>query len=134
MCNQAGGKCNSTSELQAPQISYITTKGLCICIQTHKRRLHSYTMAQNKAAWILESKGHPLKVEHADSPIPESGEIVVKNHAVAICPADNLVQSLGMFIERFPNIPGGDVAGEVVAVGSNVKGFKEGDRVMGCVS
>lgn len=72
-----------------------------------------------------------MEVDHADLSIPESGEIVVKNHAVAICPADNLVQSLGMFIERFPNIPGGDVAGEVVAVGSNVKGFKEGDRVRG---
>lgn len=88
-------------------------------------------MAQNKAAWILKSKGTPLKVDHADLPSPEPDEVVVKNYAVAICPADNLVQTMGMFIEKFPNIPGGDVAGEVVAVGSNVEGFKEGDRVMG---
>ncbi|KAF1343550.1 hypothetical protein BDV97DRAFT_373988 [Delphinella strobiligena] len=59
-------------------------------------------MCNQAGACNLKSKGPPSKIDRADLPTPDPDEIVFKNHAVAICPADNLVQSLGMFIERFP--------------------------------
>lgn len=41
----------------------------------------------NQAAWILEPKGH-LQVKEAPMPKAEKGEVVIKNHAVAVNPVD----------------------------------------------
>jgi len=41
------------------------------------------------------------------------------------------IQALGIIIEKYPYIPGCDVAGEVYEVGPGVTNFKKGDRVMG---
>ena len=37
----------------------------------------------------------------------------------------------GIFLQKYPNILGTDVAGEVVGVGEGVKGLKKGQRVIG---
>jgi len=84
----------------------------------------------NQAAWITEKQGKPLKVQEAQIPKPGPEEVVIKNHAIAINPVDWKVQDAGYFVEKFPNILGTDVAGEVYEVGSSVKAFKKGDRVM----
>lgn len=42
----------------------------------------------NQAAWILEPKGNPLVVKEAPMPKAGKGEIVIKNHAVAVNPVD----------------------------------------------
>ena len=65
---------------------------------------------------------------------PREGEIVVKNHAVAINPVDWGVQLLGKLLFSwitYPFILGGDLAGEVVEVGEGVTRFSVGDRVLG---
>jgi NADPH:quinone reductase-like Zn-dependent oxidoreductase len=43
--------------------------------------------ASNQAAW-LDGKGEKLRVGEADLPKAESGDIVVKNFAVAVNPVD----------------------------------------------
>lgn len=85
---------------------------------------------QNRAAYLAEA-GKPLEVR--DAPLPTAGpvEIVVKNAAVAINPLDWHMLDTGIFVQQWPAIFGCDVAGEVYEVGSDVKDFKKGDRVIG---
>jgi NADPH:quinone reductase-like Zn-dependent oxidoreductase len=55
-----------------------------------------------------------------------------KTHAVAINPLDWIIQDLAIFSLSYPTILGGDVTGEIVAVGSQVSAkFAVGDRVIG---
>jgi NADPH:quinone reductase-like Zn-dependent oxidoreductase len=86
----------------------------------------------NQAAWLMKA-GEPLQVGNAPLPTAGPGEIVVKNAVVAINPLDCHMQDAGVFVQHWPTIFGCDVAGEVYEVGSHVKRFKKGDRVIGYV-
>ena len=82
-------------------------------------------MPTNTAAWLLARQA-PLEVKSAPYPHPSESEIVVKNYAVAIDPVDWGIQQLGTLLFRwlkFPLILGGDLAGEVVEVGTGVSRF-----------
>ena len=68
-------------------------------------------------------------------PDPAAGphDLVVRVKAVSICGGDNhiydwnaVAQGLGL---RLPFIPGHEVAGEIVQLGRNVRGFAIGDRI-----
>lgn len=64
---------------------------------------------------------------------PSAGEIVVKTLAVAINPADMVIQARGILLaeESYPAILGCDIAGEVVEVGESLAGkYRVGDRVI----
>lgn len=81
-------------------------------------------------------------LELEDRPIPTPGpdDILVRVRATSVNPIDCAVRR-GYGAEHFrrigllhdPHIPGRDIAGEVVSVGDNVKGFKEGDKVWSAV-
>jgi len=86
-------------------------------------------MPYNKAAWI-PSKTAPFEVGDAPVPEPEANEVVIRVHAVAINPVDAYIQSMGIIVEKYPATVGCDCAGDVVTVGSDVKNFKPGDRVL----
>lgn len=90
-------------------------------------------MYTNNAAWL--GPGHAqLDVRGAPYTSPRAGEIVVRNHAVAINPVDWIIQIAGNVAYRwlkYPFIIGNDVAGEVVEVGEGVARFEVGDRVLG---
>ena len=91
-------------------------------------------MPLNKAAWLTASKTNPLQVKSAPYTSPRENEIVVKNGAVAINPADWLKQDMGEMMFnwiKYPAILGSDVAGEVVEIGPGVTRFRIGDRVVG---
>ena len=65
---------------------------------------------------------------------PRPNEIVVRNRAVAVNPVDRLIPAIGDFMFpwlEYPVVPGSDVAGEVVEVGSSVTRFRVGERVLG---
>jgi NADPH:quinone reductase-like Zn-dependent oxidoreductase len=89
-------------------------------------------MPKNEAAWLV-AEHEPLEVKVAPYTEPRAGEILVKNHAVAVNPVDWMIQYLGKrlfsWIE-YPFVLGSDLAGEVVAVGSDVTHVKVGDRVL----
>ncbi|KAI4605517.1 uncharacterized protein J4E88_007765 [Alternaria novae-zelandiae] len=84
----------------------------------------------NKAAWIPEAKGQ-LQVKEAPMPKAGKGEVVIKNHAVAVNPVDWKIQDYGIFLQKYPNVCGTDVAGEVHEVGEGVTHVTKGDRVLG---
>jgi NADPH:quinone reductase-like Zn-dependent oxidoreductase len=76
-----------------------------------------------------------LQVEEHPDPVPGKGEVLVAVRAAGINGAD-MHQRKG----RYPappgspqDIPGLELAGEVVALGEGVLRFKEGDRVMAIV-
>lgn len=88
----------------------------------------------NQAAY-LDGKDQKLRVDKAEMPKPAAGEVIIKNHAIAINPVDWKIQDSGLFIQNWPMVIGCDVAGEIVEVGSDVKDLKKGDRVLGhCTS
>ncbi|HUO11264.1 MAG TPA: zinc-binding alcohol dehydrogenase family protein [Caulobacteraceae bacterium] len=89
-------------------------------------------MPKNEAAWLV-AKHQPLEVKDAPYPEPGAGEIVVRNHAVAVNPVNWMKPYIGdlMFSWiKYPFVLGSDLAGEVAAVGDGVDGVKVGDRVL----
>ena len=89
-------------------------------------------MPKNQAAWLVASH-KPLEVKDAPYTEPQAGEVLVRNHALAINPVDWMIPIMGTMLFkwlRYPLVPGSDIAGEVVAVGSGVTDVKAGDRVL----
>lgn len=88
-------------------------------------------MPSNSAAWLVAEKAKPLEVRPASYTPPRENEIVIRNAAVAVNPIDWTLQDTALYPLNYPTILGHDVAGEVVEVGSAVKRFCVGDRVLG---
>ena len=95
-------------------------------------------------AIVYEGFGSPdiLRYHDVEKPTPGEDEVLIKVHAASINPLDWKLMKGGPFLVRVllglgkPKIrrPGVDVAGEVEAIGRNVKQFKPGDGVFGtCV-
>jgi NADPH:quinone reductase-like Zn-dependent oxidoreductase len=77
-----------------------------------------------------------LHLAERPDPGPGPGEVLIDVHAASVNPVDWKIRrgELRAFLWiRFPYIPGGDVAGEVVAVGKGVTRFKPGDAVVAFV-
>ncbi|MFC7274217.1 zinc-dependent alcohol dehydrogenase family protein [Paractinoplanes rhizophilus] len=72
----------------------------------------------------------PGTIEISDVPDPAPGptEVVVKPAAVGICGTDLHIMD-GEFAPAFPIVPGHEMAGEIVAVGSAVRDYAVGDQV-----
>ena len=84
--------------------------------------------SQQKALFLLAKSGD-FGVRSTAIPTPGPGELLVKNGAIALNPADWKIQKYGFAIETFPAILGFDLAGTVEALGEGVTGFQKGDRV-----
>ncbi|HEY6795321.1 MAG TPA: quinone oxidoreductase [Kineosporiaceae bacterium] len=69
-----------------------------------------------------------LQWTELDDPIPADGEVVVEVEAAGVNFIDVYRRS-GLYPVPLPAIPGGELAGRVVAVGSAVTGVAIGDRV-----
>ncbi len=72
-----------------------------------------------------------LCVEEAESPVPGPGELLVRTEAIGVTlPCVRRVRGDGKGGgDPLPTMPGGEIAGEVVALGPDVTGFAVGDRV-----
>ncbi|XP_057534716.1 quinone-oxidoreductase homolog, chloroplastic-like [Amaranthus tricolor] len=82
--------------------------------------------------------GGAQALKHVKVPVPEPkvDEVLIKVEAATLNPVDWKIQKgvLRPFLPRnFPTIPGTDIAGEVVQVGSHVNKFKVGDKVVAAV-
>lgn len=85
----------------------------------------------NQAAWQAAPE-QKLQLGSTDLPLPAANEILIRNAAIAINPLDWLLQDFALLPWlSYPAILGSDVAGTIVAVGSDVERLKVGDRVLG---
>ena len=95
-------------------------------------------------AIICTKYGSPdvLQLQEVEKPAPKDDEVLIKIHAASINSRDwRMVRAnpffirlaAGGFLRPKNKILGGDVAGQVEAVGGNVKQFKPGDDVFGCL-
>ncbi|MFK7803408.1 MAG: NAD(P)-dependent alcohol dehydrogenase [Anaerolineae bacterium] len=92
-------------------------------------------------AFVYEKYGSPevLQLREVNKPTPKDDEVLVKNHAVSVNPLDwHFMRGTPYFMRLMagffkPKVTrlGRDFAGEVEAVGRNVKQFKPGDSVYG---
>ena len=84
----------------------------------------------------IKASGGPemLVPEQRAVPVPADGEILVKVAAAGVNRPD-VMQRQGLYPPPpgAPDIPGLEIAGEIVALGSGVKRWKLGDRVMALV-
>src|SRR5215813_9193559 len=84
----------------------------------------------------IKTPGGPeaLVPEERPVPTPGEGEILVKVNAAGVNRPD-VMQRQGLYPPPpgAPDIPGLEIAGEIVALGPNVKRWKIGDRVMALV-
>lgn len=91
---------------------------------------------------ILSTKHGPpdvLKLTEVEKPAPKENEVLIKVHAATVTQGDLMLRKLHplmfllmqLFGVRRKSIPGHEFAGEIEAVGVNVKRFKAGDQVFG---
>ena len=85
-------------------------------------------------AWRVRHPGpvrtRPLAFDpDAPVPRPDPGDLLIAVHACGVCRTDLHVAEGDLPVHRPDVIPGHEVVGEVVALGSKVTGFGVGDRV-----
>jgi len=71
-----------------------------------------------------------MHLEDVPDPQPGAGDVVVRIRAAGVNPVDAYIRS-GVYARKpsLPYTPGSDAAGDVEAVGADVTGFAQGDRV-----
>lgn len=81
----------------------------------------------------IHAKGGPeqLRLEQIPVPAPAAGEVLVRVHYASVNPVDWKLQLAGAL--KFPAVPGGDLAGEIVALGADTDGWHCGDAVVAVV-
>jgi NADPH:quinone reductase len=87
-------------------------------------------------ALLSEAIGGPdtLVIKDVDAPTPENDEVRIRVHACGVNYPDTLIiEDKYQFKPPRPFSPGGEVAGEIDAVGADVKNFNVGDKVIGLV-
>lgn len=84
-------------------------------------------------AWILKKPlsvdERPLELVDAPAPIPRDNELLVRVSACGICRTDLHVVEGELPVRLSPVIPGHQIVGQVVSLGSGVTQFSVGDRV-----
>lgn len=96
---------------------------------------------------VISTKYGPaevLELQEVEKPVPKEDELLIKIYATTVTAGDVEMRSLQLpflyalvlrmgfgFTKPRNKIPGTELAGEVEAVGKDVKQFKKGDRVFG---
>lgn len=107
--------------------------------QEAKTQASSSAVPSSQKAWYYDEYGAAkdvLKFGEVAVPQVQPDQVLIKVHAAALNPVD-FKRRLGKFKATdspLPTVPGYDVAGVIVKVGSNVTSFKEGDAVYANIS
>jgi alcohol dehydrogenase, propanol-preferring len=80
-------------------------------------------------AMVFREVGSPLRLEEVRIPSPGPGEVLLRVAACGICRTDLHIIDGELSEPKLPLIPGHQVVGRVVGLGSGITAFREGDRV-----
>ena len=80
-------------------------------------------------AMLLKSPGRSLECTEVPTPRPAAGQMLVRVAACAVCRTDLHVMTGELPDPKLPLILGHEIVGQVAEVGSNVEGFRIGERV-----
>ncbi len=80
-------------------------------------------------AMLFDGVGQPLRSAAVAEPVPAEGQVLVKVGACGLCRTDLHVVDGDLTHPKLPLIPGHQVVGEIVGVGSGVETVHTGDRV-----
>ena len=90
------------------------------------------TIPEKQSVIYYDKTGGPEVLQFStDFPVPSdlaSNEILVKNRYSGINYIETYFRN-GIYPASFPYIPGREASGEIVAIGSDVKNFKIGDKI-----
>ena len=86
-------------------------------------------MTGSVSAMLLEEPGQPLRPALLPRPNPGRGELVLEVHACGICRTDLHIADGELANPKLPLVLGHEIVGSVTALGADVDGFSEGDRV-----
>ena len=85
-------------------------------------------MTSMRAVQVKEQGGE-LELVEREVPQPGRGVALVRVHACGICHSDSFAITGGFPGITWPHVPGHEIAGEVAALGEDVKGWEVGQRV-----
>lgn len=83
----------------------------------------------------IEIQGHRLVLVNRAVPVPAAGEVLVKVRAAGVNRPD-ILQRKGLYPAPagVTDIPGLEIAGDIIALGKGVTGLKKGQKVMALVA
>jgi propanol-preferring alcohol dehydrogenase len=84
---------------------------------------------QTMRAMLFESPGKPLRLTELPIPQPGSTQVLLKVHACGVCHTDLHIIDGELDAPKLPLVPGHQIVGTVVQVGSISRRFKIGERV-----
>ncbi|MFN9154058.1 MAG: alcohol dehydrogenase catalytic domain-containing protein, partial [bacterium] len=80
-------------------------------------------------AMVLHAIGRPLVLEDVPEPVVGPNDVKIRVKAIGVgLTVVHMIANPGQ-VTAYPRIPGHEVAGEIVALGSEVTGFTIGQRV-----
>ena len=80
-------------------------------------------------AMVVPKAGEKLELEERDLPAPGQHEVRIKVAASGVCHSDSISVNGGMPGMSYPLIPGHEVIGTIDALGPDVVGWEQGQRV-----
>jgi propanol-preferring alcohol dehydrogenase len=80
-------------------------------------------------AMVMEAQGKPLVQKNLPLPIPSAVQVLVKIIACGVCRTDLHIMDSELSQPKLPLIPGHEIVGIVVKIGSDVTKLKIGDLV-----
>ena len=79
-------------------------------------------------AMVMEESGSSLVCKDLPIPDPDEDQVLVKVKACGVCRTDLHILDGELTEPRLPLIPGHQIVGEVVKIGSTVTGIEMGER------
>ena len=86
-------------------------------------------MSERSLALALVRAGAPLQAIEREIPAPAGDEVLLRIQACGVCRTDLHIVDGDLALPELPRIPGHEVVGTVIGLGTGVQRFRVGDRI-----